>query len=890
MVASDRSPVRWTAMLIVVAALVGVNAFLLHLGSWGPLKRVDGGGKAFYGFEDVTWVEPEGAAVAAGSATAFGTPGAAVAELRCTDRPRERGACRKWRCCGGLEARWSECKSTCGACGELAAAIASATALTIKAVPRLGACRDQGVDCAAAVRQGKCGSDKQAMLKECQAACGFCTEGGGAPVPGDCADDLSLCPYLAKEGHCSKGSGWMDTQCRQSCGACAHNGRDPSAAALEPPLECKDYDAACPEWSKSGACTSNPSFMHMRCRETCKACGAAAGHAAPLTRPRGPGYEVPHKPVAAAPPPPAGAAAATHPRADYGQTPPDAEPEPDDEWEQYALCGGSSSDLEERLECKVLSELAIQPCKDLDPACESWNKDGECENNPGFMASVCKGSCDACTTYFLDAPLELLSLGPPGNKAAERRRREADDDEKGEDDDDDEPGEGKEEGEEEEEENCTGAACRPLRVAMPVHAFGTAGLGAGTTAAVAEALRAGFTAIDTAEAREWYRQDLIAPALKQSKTDRSEAFIITKIHPRNHGEVPARRAVERMLRELGTKYIDLLLIHYPHCSAELGCTDPKDNKGAWWATWHLMEKLYNEGKARAIGASNFEFAEMEELLDNAEVKPAVLQARSDPLSANTALVNLCLERGVVFQAYSVLGTQWARQGEPNPVLTHPVIQSIAAEKDRTSVQVVLRWALQRGMAVVSRSGEPSHIAENFDTDTLELSEDEMNRINALDGTLTAYRRGEGQEEAAAPGGESAAAGGHGGAAPAKAAAGGGRGDVAAAMARAAMTHSGQAAGAPGGAAAGTGAHPHPAPGLPTPHSSGSSSGGSGAGVSSSHAPAAGAAGGGAGAGAGGGNEADSGGGADDDEKEEEEPEEEPEEEEPEDQDRDNRRR
>jgi hypothetical protein len=142
-------------------------------------------------------------------------------------------------------------------------------------VPRLGACRD-GVDgCAAAVTQGKCSSDKQAMLRDCQvggaplalrggtkatelpgwalawglgvrlstaphwrsgaspapaannpqAACGFCTEGGGASVPSECADDLSLCPYLAREGHCAKGSSWMDTQCRRSCGACTPDGR-----------------------------------------------------------------------------------------------------------------------------------------------------------------------------------------------------------------------------------------------------------------------------------------------------------------------------------------------------------------------------------------------------------------------------------------------------------------------------------------------------------------------------------------------------------------------------------------------------------------------------------------------------------------------------------------
>jgi hypothetical protein len=88
--------VRWTAVLVVVAALVGFNAFLLHLGSWGPFKRVGGDDKAFYAFEDVTWAEPDGDAAAASSATASGTPGAAVAELQCADRPREHGACRTW--------------------------------------------------------------------------------------------------------------------------------------------------------------------------------------------------------------------------------------------------------------------------------------------------------------------------------------------------------------------------------------------------------------------------------------------------------------------------------------------------------------------------------------------------------------------------------------------------------------------------------------------------------------------------------------------------------------------------------------------------------------------------------------------------------------------------
>jgi diketogulonate reductase-like aldo/keto reductase len=178
--------------------------------------------------------------------------------------------------------------------------------------------------------------------------------------------------------------------------------------------------------------------------------------------------------------------------------------------------------------------------------------------------------------------------------------------------------------------------------------------------------------------------------------------------------------------------VDLFLLHYPDCWADLcGKVRPE---GTWQDSWRALEVKVQEGKIRALGVSNFDVNQVRELVGMAKVKPAVVQAHADPLNQNSALVTFCLEHGIVFTAYSTLGTQAGHGYDgANPVMTNPAITAIARQVDRTVVQVVLRWAMQQGMVVLPRSTNPEHIASNLRVYEFELPETAMQKMLALDG-------------------------------------------------------------------------------------------------------------------------------------------------------------
>ena len=265
---------------------------------------------------------------------------------------------------------------------------------------------------------------------------------------------------------------------------------------------------------------------------------------------------------------------------------------------------------------------------------------------------------------------------------------------------------------------------------LPRVGFGTAGLGAGTEQAVRFALAAGYTLLDSAQAREWYREDMVGAALRDSAVRRSDLFLTSKVHPRHLGFRPTQRQVDVSLRELDTEYLDLLLLHYPKCWGDLcGGVVPE---GTWRDSWRALEDALHRGVVRSIGVSNFDVSELRELLAFARAPVAVVQAHSDPFQANAELQALCASHGIAFQAYSSLGSQHGHR--INPVLHAPPVLAAAASHNVSAAQVVLRWALQRGQCVIPKSGDAGHMAANRRLD-FQLDSAQMRDIDALDGKL-----------------------------------------------------------------------------------------------------------------------------------------------------------
>ena len=269
-------------------------------------------------------------------------------------------------------------------------------------------------------------------------------------------------------------------------------------------------------------------------------------------------------------------------------------------------------------------------------------------------------------------------------------------------------------------------------VKMPLVGFGCAGrLGRGP---LKLALDAGYQLFDTSQAAEWYIEEELGAALNQSSVRREELFLTTKLHPRDLGESSTLRAFPSSLSKLQTSYVDAFLLHYPRCFGNL-CGGSHQPSGTWRESWRAMESLYERGLIRALGVSNFSPEELRELLSMARIGPHVVQSWMDPLSQARRLREVCTAHGVLFQAYSTLGTQWAGQGvRINPILRHPVLAEIGREVDRSPAQVALRWALQHGAAVIPRSTKPKNMAANLRLFDFALSSQHMAAIDALDGT------------------------------------------------------------------------------------------------------------------------------------------------------------
>ncbi|MFI9460443.1 aldo/keto reductase [Streptomyces xiamenensis] len=232
------------------------------------------------------------------------------------------------------------------------------------------------------------------------------------------------------------------------------------------------------------------------------------------------------------------------------------------------------------------------------------------------------------------------------------------------------------------------------------------------TDAVSSALEAGYRHIDTAAI---YRNEAgTGKALAASGLPREELFVTTKLWNSDHGYDDALRAIDVSLEKLGLEYVDLYLIHWP--------TPMYDQ---YVEAWKAMEQIYADGKAKAIGVSNFRPAHLRRVIDEGTIVPAINQIELHPNFSQAESRGVHAELGIATEAYSPLGSG-------KGLLDDPKLAEIGAKHGRTPAQVVLRWHLQLGNVVIPKSVTPARIKENIDVFGFELDADDIAAIAALD--------------------------------------------------------------------------------------------------------------------------------------------------------------
>ncbi|HEY1509478.1 MAG TPA: aldo/keto reductase [Solirubrobacteraceae bacterium] len=223
--------------------------------------------------------------------------------------------------------------------------------------------------------------------------------------------------------------------------------------------------------------------------------------------------------------------------------------------------------------------------------------------------------------------------------------------------------------------------------------------------AVSAALELGYRHIDTAQA--YGNEASVGRALRESGIARDELFITTKFHP---GRRDPLRESAHSIEQLGVDYVDLYLVHWP--------------AGGATRAWPGMQAARERSYARAIGVSNFDPDELDQVIGSATIAPVVDQVQFNPSVYREALLDACDERGVALEAYSPLGT--------GAQLNDPVVVGIADRVGRTPAQILLRWCVQRGIPVIAKSTHRDRIAENAQIFDFELAARDMEELDALD--------------------------------------------------------------------------------------------------------------------------------------------------------------
>ena len=242
-----------------------------------------------------------------------------------------------------------------------------------------------------------------------------------------------------------------------------------------------------------------------------------------------------------------------------------------------------------------------------------------------------------------------------------------------------------------------------------------------TAAAVAEALRVGYRHIDTAAAYGNERE--VGQAIAASGVPRDEIFVETKVWISDYGFDETLHAFDKSARKLGLEQLDLLILHQPLP------TDWEKTIGAYRA----LERLYADGKVRAIGVSNFMPDHLDRMLDATDIVPALNQIELHPYFQQKDVQEADARHGILDQAWSPIGgITFYREGDGGSTLEDSTIRTIADAHGKSPAQVMLRWHVQEGRSVIPKSVKPHRIAENCDIFSFALTPDEVAQIDARD--------------------------------------------------------------------------------------------------------------------------------------------------------------
>jgi len=223
------------------------------------------------------------------------------------------------------------------------------------------------------------------------------------------------------------------------------------------------------------------------------------------------------------------------------------------------------------------------------------------------------------------------------------------------------------------------------------------------------ALEAGYRHIDTA--RIYLNEKGVGQAIDESGITRKDIFVTTKLWNGDHKD--PRKALKKSLKRLGVDYVDLYLIHYPVAERI--------------ASWKILEQLYKEGKAKAIGVSNFTVKHLTELMEQTDIVPAVNQVEFHPFLYQKELLDFCDKHGVVVEAYSPLA-----HGKK---MEDPTIAKVAANYNKSPAQIMIKWAIQHGMVVIPKSKNPGRIAQNLDVFDVKINKADMALLDNLNENL-----------------------------------------------------------------------------------------------------------------------------------------------------------
>ena len=227
--------------------------------------------------------------------------------------------------------------------------------------------------------------------------------------------------------------------------------------------------------------------------------------------------------------------------------------------------------------------------------------------------------------------------------------------------------------------------------------------------AIAHALNAGYRHIDTASF--YGNEEGVGHAVTSSPVKRENIFVTSKIWNSDQGYENTLRAFDTSLKKLGMDYLDLYLVHWPV-------------KGKYKETWKAIEEIYQQGRVKAIGVSNFLQHHLEDLMQGCKVIPMVNQMEFHPYLVQQGLLDFCSQHGIQYEAWSPL-----MKGQ---IFEVPKLRELAEKYGKTVVQIVLRWNLQKGVVTIPKSVKEERIVSNADIFDFELSSEDVAEIDALD--------------------------------------------------------------------------------------------------------------------------------------------------------------